>query len=234
MAGFAQPLPPTTGYKTKVRVALLGTGDRTQPVANELEIAGSVAKGAETITLAAAATGSLIKAGQRLLFIDPATDITYPVTVSTNYAGSGTSLAIAAADEAIPDGAIAAFPTELFLPQSASTSRSTNVTEFSTFKHAGVADATPGQISSTGQFDGAFSSADAGGETLAYAQSNGLESYVEIEYEAPSAAYSKGRVIHGSFLVESLDEDVPLEGEVKRNFSGRFTSFNVDDPTPTA
>lgn len=233
MAGFSAPFKPTIGYKSDITVALLADGIRTKPTAGTLAMTAAASKGATSLTITAVAglSGELLS-GQWLAFVD-SNDLIYPVQLTADYAGS-TSLNVAALDEAIPDASEAVFPTPLYLRQSASTDRSVNVTEFSTFDHDGVADATPGTVSSTGQFDGAYSFADTGGNTLNYALKNGVECYVEITYPVPSSAYSAGAKIGGAFLCESTSNPVPLEGEIGRNFSGRFTSYTETDPTPTA
>lgn len=231
---FSLPFKGTKGYETVITVALLSEGDREAPTANDLTNSALAAKGATSITLDAAATGSKIRAGQRLLFIDPVTDLAYPVIVTANYEGAGTTLAVAELAEDIPADAVAAFPAKFQLRQSAGLERSTNVQTFSTFDHAGLADSTPGQIDTTASFDGAYAIGDAGGETMEAAQRLGAEAYVEVIRPAPSAAYSRGRVDAGACLVESMSQPVPLEGEVSRNFSVRFNTYTVTEPTPTA
>lgn len=229
---FSNPLPPTIGFKSKVSVALLPVGNRTKPVASALTISGAVSKGATSITLSAS-VGSTIEAGQWLAFVDP-NDLVYPVKVATTYAATGTSLVVVAVAEAIPTAAVAAFPVPFNLRQSANVDRSTAVTSFSTLDHDGKSDATPGETSSSSSFDGAYSHADPGGKTLEVSQELGRECFIAVSLPAPSAAYSAGEVIEGSFLVETMPKAIPLTGEVTRNISGQWTSYTRNEPVPTA
>lgn len=230
MAGSVQPLPITKGKNTRIYCALLKDGDREQPTAVTFTLTAGAAKGATTLTVTSVTTKAY--AGQYLLFEDPDEKV-YLAKLTADYT-TGTSVSVEALAEAIPNTSAAAFPVPFKLRTSADVSGSTDVSDVNTYDHPISGDASPGASTYEIQTDGEYSYYDPGYNTCVVAQGSSTEVYLIRELAPPGTGFSKGKVTRGSVLITSRDEPAPNDANVSANVSFRFTSFNEDDPVPTA
>lgn len=231
MAGAVQPLPITKGKTTQIFAALLGEGDRTEPLPVTFTLTAGAAKGATTLAVTSVTTTA--KAGQYLLFEDSDEKV-YIAQLSADYT-TGTSVSVEALPEAIPNGSVAAFPVPFKLRTDASISFSQDVSDVNTFDHSINGDASPGAATTEITLSGEFSFYDPGYNTVVYATRNTLEVYIWRQLAVPGSGFTTGKVTKGACIVTSREEPSPNDANVSANVSARFVGdvFEVD-PVPTA
>lgn len=226
------PPPVTKGKKTRPRIALLGTGNRSRPADVVFEISATTppAKGATTIALAASVT-TTAKTGQYVQWVDGNGKL-YIAQLNADYT-TGTSMTVKALPEAIPSGSKAEFPVEFNLRTAADFDDSTDVDTVNTYDHPINGDSTPGATTLTLTTGGLYSFYDAGSRTCIYAKENNLEVWVERELDIPSDAFSKGEVRGGAALVTSAPSAAPNESSVTQDFTFQIngTPYRAD-PVP--
>jgi len=156
-------------------VALIanGTVPSAAPAPVSLTIATSAVTGSATaqeITITSATLPIAIQIGQELLFRH-STGSFKAVATAVVAAGARTALTVRALED-MPIGAVAQFPTPLFLAQEFSTSDTTAINTFSSFDHGGTSDSSRGESDQSVSFSVAESFYNSGARTLLYGKEN--------------------------------------------------------------
>ena len=182
----------------KLYVAIIanGTVPSNVPEPVNLEIAtGGVTGSAtsQTITINSATIPIALRIGQQLLFRNAAGS--YKAVVTANTAAGATTTIAAVALENIPAGAVAQFPTPLFLAQEYSTSDTTGTNTFSSFDHGGTSDSSRGESEQSVSFSVAETFYNSGARTLLYAKENETDvALINIQPNPDANAFSKAPI----------------------------------------
>lgn len=150
-----------------------GTVPSVPPAPVDLTVATAAAASSATpqaITITSANLPIPMQVGQELLFRDAAGS--YKAKVTTLAPAGATTTFTAIALEDIPIGAVAQFPTPLFLAQDYSTSDTTATTTFSSFDHGGTSDSSRGESDQSVSFSVAETFYNSGARTLLYGKEN--------------------------------------------------------------
>ena len=140
-----------------------------KPVSLTVDTGGVTGNAAsQTITIESVVLPISVRIGQELLFRNAAGSYKAVVTANTA-SGTTTSLAVRALEN-IPAGAVAQFPTPLFLAQEYSTSDTTGTNTFSSFDHGGTSDTSRGDSEQSVSFSMAETFYNTGARTLLYAK----------------------------------------------------------------
>ena len=182
----------------KLYVALIanGTVPSTVPEPVDMTIASGGVTGsatAQSITIESATLPIPMRVGQELLFRNAAGSYKAVVTVTAT-AGAQTSFT-ARALENIPAGAVARFPTPLFLAQEYSTSDTTSTNTFSSFDHGGSSDSSRGESDQSVSFSVAETYYNSGARTLLYAKEKEQDvALINIQPNPDANAFSKAPI----------------------------------------
>jgi hypothetical protein len=219
---------PILGRETKVTISLLKKRKRVKPVAQTLTVgATAAAKGATAITVAAL-TGE-IPEGQFLLFID-ANGVERLCQLSADAAVGATTLAVTALAEAIPGGATAEFPVELFDRTAADISESFNLAEVYTLNTGGNKDGAITGSSKTISLPGIYYHYNAGAQTAAYAAGLGRELWLAVEYAPPNDSFIRGEINEGPFLLTGKNKASPQDNFLTFDMDGEFVGNPIVVP----
>lgn len=148
---------------------------------------------AQEVTVTSVSLPISMRVGQELLFRH-ATGSFKARCSMTEAAGTTTSINLVCLED-IPIGAVAQFPTPLFLAQEYSTSDTTGTTTFSSFDHGGSSDTSRGESEQSVSFTMAESFYNSGARTLLYAKEK-EQDVVVLNYQPnPDAnAFSKAPI----------------------------------------
>lgn len=231
--GSLKKHPGIQGRKTIVRAALARRGDRSTIFTPEvLQVSPAIAKAATSITLGVA-TVNPIAAGQWLMFTSP-TGLERVAQASANVNIGATAIPVYALPEAIPEDSTADFPQELFDRTGADLSQSFNLAEIATFNTGGSRDGVITGDSTDISLPGLYYAYNAALMTIRDAANNGAEVYLEVEYDKPSDAYTRGEVTSGYLLVTGYNQASPVDGFVSADIDGALVSITRRKPTPVA
>lgn len=123
---------PYKGFESTIRVAM----GRVMPPAVPVNVTLGAAASAAATSLTVTALGAPIDAGNWLQFTD-SNGLEYLARVSANAAAAATTITVDALVEAIPNGAIAKFPAELFDRKNVDTDRKYNTKDIYTLNTGG-------------------------------------------------------------------------------------------------
>lgn len=204
----------TLGRKTDIFIALLPELVRTAPVQQELTVGtGGAAQAATTITVDETIATPL-PANQFLQFYNLTTGQEYLARLTADVS-SGSDLTVKALGEAIPAGAITAFPNYLWDRTAADVDRSYAESVFATFNTGGDEDGVSTGSSKTIALPGQFYRKNAGYLTALWAAENGREVWVQ-------------RVINGVLDIEgpcgvtAAPSASPVAGSVSADLTLKF------------
>lgn len=231
--GTLKKHPGIQGRKTIVRSALARRGDRSTVFEPEVITLGEAAtKSATSLTISPGLVNP-IAAGQWLMFTD-ATGKERLAKVTVNAEVGATSLTVAALPEAIADDSTAGFPVELFDRTAADLSQSFNLAEIATFNTGGSRDGVITGDSTDISLPGLYYAYNAALMTIRDAARGGSEIYLEVEYDKPSDAYSRGEVTYGYLLVTGYNQASPVDGFISADIDGALVSVDTKPPKPVA
>lgn len=194
MPAAAGALNPSQAKNTIVRAYIPVTGASTLTATTDVTNSGSAVtvttQGTwEDVTMTLASDpGISIPAGNYLRFVDSSGN-QYIAKVRTAFT-SGTSLLLRA-PETIPADAVASFPSQWMIRQSADLQEDVATNTFSSFDHS-QATVSIGEGTGTITLNGGFSTFDPGILTAQYAKDNSLKMIVSLEYEPDNATQSTG------------------------------------------
>jgi hypothetical protein len=221
----------------KLYVALIAnaTVPITVPKPVALTIATTAVTGGtapQSITITSATLPIPMQVGQELLFRHSTGSFKVKVTTlepsgaQTNFSGI--------ALEDIPIGAVAEFPTPLFLAQEYSTSDTTSTNTFSSFDHGGTSDSSRGESEQSVSFSMAETYYNSGARTLLYAKENEQDvTLINIQSNPDANAFSEPPI---EWLVGKVT-DMSRSGANgdKQTYSASITvdgGFRRVEPTP--
>lgn len=219
------------GKDITFRCAIAEAAPPTTPVSltADTTLVGGIAKGATSITLAAS-IGSAIAAKNWLLFIDSVTGAECLVQTSVDAAASATSLAVYAIPKAIPDASVAVYPPEFYDRTNVDVERAPETEDVITLNTGGRAVQVTGRTNtiSAGGYEswinpGLRNMREVINDTT-------LKLFAQVEYPAPSSAYSRGQILHGEVTPTGDSGSGPADGKITNDVTLQF----VGDPTEVA
>jgi hypothetical protein len=226
------------GKGTKVDIAMLPVGSRTQPTPTTITLAAQAAKdvdGTASITVPALGAGVVIPSGSFLGFVEPVTGKTVIVQLTADADAGDTTLTVREIPENIASGSVATYPLRLAGRTAANIGRSGNRVSAVDFDSDGYSDGLTTSIEQTLEVPGNWLPTDAGFATTEHAFTELRECYVWVELPKISAAYSKGRVYRGPVSVTDLPLDISADGIITGNISITFNGKpDTDFDTPIA
>lgn len=182
----------------RLYVALIAnsTVPTTVPEPVNLTIATSAVVGGtagQEVTVTSVVLPIPMQVGQELLFRHSTGSFKAKVNL-VEAAGTTTAINLIALED-IPIGAVAQFPTPLFLAQEYSTSDTTGTNTFSSFDHGGTSDSSRGESEQSVSFSMAESFYNSGARTLLYGKEN-EQDVVLLNYQPnpDSNAFSKAPI----------------------------------------
>lgn len=226
------------GKGTKVDIALLPVGSKTEPAEVTLTTQNSATAkdttSPATITLSGAiAADKLIPAGSFIGFVAPTTGKTVMVQLLADAEEGDTTLSVDIIPEEIDASSVAAYPLRLSARTNANIGRSGNRVSSVDFDSGAFETGLTASISQTLELNGNYLSNDAGFRTTEYAFTQLREIYVWVELPKSSNAYSKGKVYKGFASINDLPIEIPADGIVTGNISLAINGeLKVDAETP--
>ncbi|AUB36146.1 hypothetical protein COO91_02047 [Nostoc flagelliforme CCNUN1] len=220
---------PYNGDKTIVRVAI----GKIKPVSQTLTLGETGAKAAVTLTLGTALTAPIDK-DNWLLFVD-SNGLEYLAKVTADAAIGVTALTVKALDEAIPDEAVAKFPSELYDRSAINLARTYNNSEVFTLNTGGDRQVVATTATKNATAPGFWYWHNAGYRVCKEAAEAKKPVWLFVEYEPPSPAFSKGIIVSGKAVITSRPTDSAANAFLTGDLNFEFTGpVSESDPVPTA
>ena len=221
----ANPLIMVDSRETRIFAALIANNTtvnaRLAPIQLTLgaEFAATTTATAATNT-ASAAPGVPIVAGTRLRFVDNAGSYIAVVAADST---SGNNLELTA-NETIPSGAIAEWPTEVDLATSHSQPVQTTLNNVSTYQHVGSGESSRQDTSRTFSINANLSEYSAGQRNLRYAANAEQDVYIEIRDPNPDAvAFNTPPLSFGVARMSNASKDGQNGNKLALTFAGTYS-----------
>lgn len=213
------------GKGTKVDIAMLPVGSKTEPTPQTLTTGGTATvkdiSSPATITLSAAIPNGkeTIPSGSFLGFKDPLTGKVVMVQLTADAEAGDTDLTVNIIPEAIAANSVAVYPLRLSGRTTANIGRSGNRVSSVDFDSGAFETGLTASISQTLELSGNYLPSDPGFATAETAFTQLREVYVWVELPKISAAYSKGKIYKGFASITDLPVEVPADGILTGNIS---------------
>lgn len=219
---------PYNGDKTIVRVGI----GKIKPVVQTLTLDAAATKGATSLTLATGLTAPIDK-DNWLLFVD-ADGLEFLAKVTADADSGDTTLTVKALDEAITDAAVAKFPSELYDRSAVNVARTYNNSEVFTLNTGGDRQVVPTTATKNATAPGFWYWHNAGYRICKEAAEAKKPVWLFVEYEPPSAAFSKGIIVSGKAVITARPTDSPANGFLTGDINFEFTGpVSETDPVAT-
>ncbi len=218
---------PYKGFETTIRVAI----GRVMPPSTPISVTLGAAAAAAATSLTVTALGSPIDVGNWLQFVD-SNGLEYLARVAANAASAATTITVDALVEAIPNGSVAKFPSELFDRKNVDTDRKYNTKDIYTLNTGGqrtiVAVSGEKSIKAAGfyhHYNAGYRICEQEGEAK-------RQVWVYVEYPPPGVNFSKGQVEIFRSVITNLPKASDAEDFVQGDVEFEVTGANIPSIAP--
>lgn len=225
--GTATNHQPYNGDKSIVRVAI----GKIRPVSQTLTLDAAAVKGAVSLTLATALTGAIDK-NNWLLFVN-ADGLEFLAKVTADAPIGATTLTVKALDEAVTNASVAKFPSELYDRSAIDLDFKYSTKDVFTLNTGGDRQVIASTSQKSAKAPGFWYWWNPGLQICKEAAESKTPIWLQIEYEPPSAAYSKGPITVGKAVISSRPKSSQADGFVTQDLDFEFTGPVTEiEPVP--